>query len=187
MMEYVRHHPKRLIEQLLDWAAANAEKNPAAVIAIGLAYLHGLNEHQIAAARVSRAATLTITYPRARRRREIVDPSTPWTELAVGSVNWLGQAAAQLVEQVADGELLIRPGRRMQIPVHAGAIRRLVTQSAATATGTRMTVATLVSSRVIAVQEARLPFALYRTGHAASWSARLLLARPALILPRQVT
>ena len=68
----VRYHSPALIEKLLEWCEANALARARAVVAIGLAYIYGLNEHQIAAARLAPKDTaVTITYPLARREAEI--------------------------------------------------------------------------------------------------------------------
>jgi hypothetical protein len=179
----VRYHAAPQIEKLLDWCETNAAREPGAAAAVGLAYLWGLNEHQIAATRLSSRTAMSLTYPRSRRRREI--SKAPRVEIPVGEVAWMATAVAHLADEIKDGHLLFRPRNRIQIPIRAERIRALVESAADDATGTNMTVATLVSSRVVAAQAEKLPLALFGTGYAPSYAARLAVARPALILSRQ--
>ena len=184
MRDRVRYHSPALIEKLLEWCEANALARARAVVAIGLAYIYGLNEHQIAAARLAPKDTaVTITYPLARREAEI--DNAEFGTLVLDTPEWLGEAAAHLTAGSNTGQLLYRPQNRMQIPVRATVIRKLVADAAAEATGVRMTVATLVSSRTVAAQRVGTPLALHGIGYAPTWSARLAVASPSLILPRK--
>jgi hypothetical protein len=179
----VRFHPRAQIDKLLDWCETNAARNAPAVAAIGLAFLWGLNEHQIAATRLVSKLTLTLAYPQARRRLEIAAAAR--AEIEVASVTWMAEAVGHLAKKICDGKLLYQPGNRMQIPAPAKRIRQLVQCAAGEATGMEMTVRTLASSRVVAAQELGTPLALFGTGYAPSYAARLAVARPALILSRK--
>lgn len=184
MRDRVRYHSPALIDKLLDWCEANSLARARAVVAIGLAYIYGLNEHQIAAARLaSETTTVTITYPLARREAEIGNAELG--QLTLDTPDWLRGAVAQLTAGSKAGQLLYRPPNRMQIPVRAAVIRKLVADAVAEATGVRMTVATLVSSRTVAAQRLGTPLALHGIGYAPTWSARLAVASPSLILPRK--
>ncbi len=187
MTDTVRHHPQPQLDALLDWAEENATVLPEAVTAIGLAYLHGLNERQITEARILQAGPPVIAYPAARREADIRKPDTPWMEIELSSVGWLAVAAAQLAEGSTEGDLLYQSRGRTRVPVRLEFIRTIVQDAAAAATGIRMSVTTLVSSRTVAVQAAGTPLALHGVGHAPTWAARLALARPALILPRKAS
>src|SRR5437660_1625356 len=71
---YVRHYPSEVIDRLLNACSTQAEEQPEAVLATGLAYVGGLNKHQIAASRWDCCADpLRVSYPEAIRPGDIRD------------------------------------------------------------------------------------------------------------------
>ena len=185
MNDRVRHHPQTVIENLLDWCENNALTSPAAVSALGLAYVRGLNEHQMAAATLSCAELPEIRHPLARRAAEI--RAAEWETARLDEPEWLAAAIRRLTAERSAGSLLFQPRNRFGVPVRPAQIATLASTAASEATGVRVTISTLVSSRAVAVREAGLPLALHGIGYAPTWAARLVGARPVLILPRRVS
>ena len=186
-VDRIRCHDPREIEPLLDWCVTNAQRKPGHVVAVGLAYAYGLNEHQIAATTlVEGEAPVTIEFPDARRRAAIADAAH--LPLILDEPDWLAEAAVGLAseaQKLGPGDLLYRARRRTNIPLQPTYIRRLVAAAADEACGTRISCLTLNHSRVAALREAGLTFALFGSGHAHSWAARLAAAELELRLPRR--
>ncbi len=187
-MNRVRHHADAEIDGLLAWCVTHAQTRPGEVVAIGLAYVHGLNERQIAAATLAKNdGWVTIEFPLARRSAEIV--AAKRADLVLDEPAWLAQAAVALAaeaERLGPGKLLYRRRRRVDIPLGPGFVRGLVAEAARAACGTRMSCKTLNQSRIAAVRRVGLPFALFGSGYADSWAARLTAAELALRLPRRI-
>src|SRR5262245_31865621 len=94
-MSRIRHHSQRQIELTLDWCEQNAALRAAEVSRIGLAYVHGLNEHQIARTRLLETAPrLALSFPLARRAREIL--TAPAELLPIEEPAWLELAVRRL-------------------------------------------------------------------------------------------
>lgn len=188
-VDRIRYHDPRQIEPLLDWCESQAERRPGNVAAVGLAYVEGLNEHQIAAARlVNRGAPVGIEYPDARRQAAIA--RAPHIQLSLAEPNWLAVAAGALVDQsrgLAEGDYFYRSRDQFRLPRSAQYIRTLVAEAAREACGIRLTCAALNQSRVAALREAGLLLALFGSGYAHSWAARLGAAELVLRLPRRTT
>lgn len=183
----IRCHDPREIEPLLDWCERNVRRRPGHVVAVGLAYVHGLNEQQIVAATLDdREAPVRIGFPDARRQTAIVTAAR--LPLTLDEPDWLAEAAVGLAaeaQELGPGDLLYRVRRRTNIPLRASYIRRLVSEAAYEACGTRISCLTLNHSRVAALREAGLPLALFGSGHAHAWAARLAAAELDLLLPRR--
>lgn len=185
MSDRVRHHPPELIALLLGWCAANARTRAAEVLAVGLAYVHGLNRHQLAHAVITQAGdAVTVRYPLARRVAEI--RRAAYAELTLDAPDWLAGAAGSATAGAEPGTLLFRKRGIVRVPVNPQVIDRLVGQAGAEATGCQISVQSLNSSRVAAVRAAGTPLALHEIGYSPRWAARLTQARTTLILPEKV-
>jgi hypothetical protein len=184
----VRHHGDAEIDALLVWCEANALRRARHVVAVGLAYVHGLNAHQIAASSLTEADPwVAIAVPLARRAAEIAVAKR--ATLVLDEPAWLRLAAATLAAESGrqgPGSLLFRVRRRVNVPLRPDYIRVLVAEAGRGACMTRMSCKTLNQSRIAAVRRAGLPFALFGNGYADSWAARLTAAELALRLPRRV-
>jgi len=188
-VDRIRYHDPREIEPLLDWCQTNARQKPRNVVAVGLAYVEGLNEHQIAAATVvERGAPVRIEFPNARRRAAIA--AAERVPLEIHEPAWLAAAAEALIAQtegLKNGDYLYRAKRRFNLPQRPDLIRALVAEAAKEACGTHLSCASLNQSRVAALREEGLTLALFGSGHAHSWAARLAAAELQLQLPRRTT
>jgi hypothetical protein len=185
MSDRVRYHPRDLLNRLLDWCIAHASERPREVLAVGLAYVHGLNAHQMANLTVHSVAPVTIAYPEARRIGEI--KTAPFKPLLLDTPDWLAAAAAIVTRGAADGAFVFRSPVSMRVPMKAEAISALVRRAGADATGCRVTAQTLNGSHVVALREAGTPLALHEIGRSPTWTARLITATPVLILPEPAT
>ena len=180
----VRYHQEEAVELLLDWCAEHAAACPDVVTAVGLAYIYGLNEHQIAAATiVERRGPVVIDYPQARRAADI--RGAEHTSLALDEPDWLAQAASRLAADALPGALLFRKRRRVNIPMSAGFIRALVADAGRAACGLKMSCTTLNHTRIAAVRKAGFPFALHSLGYTDSWEGQLVAADLAPLMPRK--
>jgi hypothetical protein len=184
-----RYHPPELIETLLNWCHQRAAERPREVLAVGLSYGYGLNEHQIAAAVVVAAEPpATIEYALARRASKLA--SADRSELCLEEPDWLAAAAACLLNESnrqPAPALLYQAARRINVPLGPAYIRNLVARAGAEAAGARVSCSTLVGSRTHALRTSGLTFALQEIGHAPGWAARLARAEPVLLIPRRVS
>ena len=186
-MNRIRYHQDAETDALFGWCETNARARPGHVTAVGLAYVHGLNEHQIAACTLVDARPTAIEYPLARRASEFAGAERAL--LVFGKPAWLAVAADTLAAKantLGPGPLLYRARRRVNVPLSPDFIRDLVAEASRAACGTRMSCATLNQTRIAAVRQAGLPFALFGSGYADSWAARLTAAELAPRLPRKV-
>jgi hypothetical protein len=178
-----------VIENLLIWCETNAASEASKVVAVGLAYVHGLNEHQIAAATAATSGNqTTIEFPLARRAAEIVYAER--ASLVLNEPGWLATAAAVLTRSQTtfeDEARLYRGRSRLNLPTSAGHVRKLVAAAGHSSSGVRVSCASLNRSRVVALRRAGLPFALYGIGYAISWAARLAAAESVVLMPRSTT
>jgi hypothetical protein len=186
-MGRVRHHPDALIDALLDWCEANAREQAEAVVAVGLAYVHGLNAHQIAATTIKATGeSISIEYPCRRRAAEIALAER--ATIVLDEPHWLAQSATVLTEEadrLAPGALLYRTRRRLNVPLGPGYVRKRVAEAGRAACGMHVSCKTLNDSRIAAVRREGLVFALFGSGYANSWAARLGAAEFTLLLPRR--
>src|SRR4051794_26087476 len=108
MSDRVRHHPPELIDELLNWCVRQATARPAEVLATGLAYVHGLNEHQLAHAAVLQVdPKVALRYPLARRVAEIRGAER--AQLTLDAPAWLADAASTIAGELKLGAFLFRP------------------------------------------------------------------------------
>jgi hypothetical protein len=178
----VSAYPNALIDSLLDWCAVNAEVEALAVTCIGLSYGFGLNEHQIAAARVrSSSAASALEFPLARRAAEL--PQAEKRIVAIDEPDWLRKAVARLAADTPAGGLLLPSASPIGIPRAASSVRATVAQASDAATGYRLTCTRLARSRLAAGATQGHTFTPYRIGYARSWEARLVGCRPVPHVP----
>lgn len=170
---------------MLDWCASHATQRPLEVLAVGLAYLYGLNEHMLRAATFVEASTPTLQYPLARRERGLADAER--AELVLDTPEWLSAAAAAVLAPPGRKGRFVFPGRSRTGMASAGYIRSLVSTGGAAATGFRISCATLVSTRTADIDEAKLPLALYGIGYAPRYIARLIRPQVSVIIPRKAS
>lgn len=183
-MTRLRHHPQQVIDELLAWCAEHSNRQPGQVTAVGLAYVHGLNVHQIVNCRVLEPAPdLRLSFPAARRAREIAD--APHSELRVAEPDWVHAAVATLARDRDTGSLLYPPGNRVGLPHNPRRIDELVRAAGKAATGLRITIPSLNSSRTASVLAAREPLALQGLGYSPFTIAALTTAHRGVILPRR--
>jgi len=183
----LRHHTEPEITNLLRWCAKNAHVRPAEVTAIGLAYIFGLNEHQIASAEIADATTpVRISVPLAKRRSEIRDAER--IQITLDKPEWLACAASTLTHQDRgqSGALLYTHRGRTIAPVTADYIRRVVARACPEATGTVITVSSLVATRSVHVARERLYLALRNTGYSTNYADRLMTAKPVPRVPERI-
>jgi hypothetical protein len=179
----VKRHSEPEIKRLEKWCEEHSHSDREAVAVIGLSYRFGLNEHQIAAARLRGAADeITVEYPVARRDSEI--RSAEWRLMTIDEPSWLVEAISGLGGNSGGPKLLLTPRRRVGT-VSAGYVRKLASRAAAAATGFAMSCATLASTRAAEAAELKLPFALHERGYAASYLARLIDPKIETVKPRR--
>jgi len=166
----VRFYPHQLVDELIGWCATSAADAPTAIAATGLAYLYGLNEHQLGRVRID-GGPQALVIPLARRMRDM--QASPRAQLEVSEPSWLAAAAACLRGERRSG-FLFRPRSTVGRPLPAGYFRRLVLDASVRATGHRLTVAGLNRSRIAHAADEGLRFVGFDVGYAPSWAARLM-------------
>jgi hypothetical protein len=181
-----RYHPDELIEPLVRWCGEHATACFEHVLTVGLALVHGYNEHQLGHIRIRDAAQLTITVPLSRHRNEMHAAQTD--DVRIGQeTDWLERAARAHIASHPDpneGRLLFPARGRLQIPLPPQTFRQLVAEAGKRATGCRMSPSSLNQTRSARLIELGLPLPLLSAGYAPSWAVRLLEATPQPRPPR---